>query len=141
MSPNRFDAGGFSFGQFTTNLDFSRFFPGVMGGMNVAFGAEYRRETYRIFAGEPGSYIDADGVGNGGNAGSQGFPGFQPGDETDTSRNSSAAYLDVEADITSRLKTQAAVRYERYSDFGNTTTGKLAALFRVDDRVPACAAR
>jgi outer membrane receptor protein involved in Fe transport len=47
-SPSRFDAGGFSFGQLTTNLDFSRFFPGLLSGVNVAFGAEYRRENYRI---------------------------------------------------------------------------------------------
>ena len=131
LSPDRFDAGGFSFGQLTTNLDFSRFFPGVMGGTNVAFGAEYRRENYKIFAGEPGSYIDADGVGEGGNAGSQGFPGFQPGDATDKSRNSAAAYVDVETDLTSRLKAQAALRFERYSDFGSTTTGKLAGSYRV----------
>ena len=130
-SPDHFDAGGFSFGQLTTNLDFARFFPGVMSGMNVAFGAEYRRENYKIFAGEPGSYIDADGVGVGGNAGSQGFPGFQPGDAADKSRNSAAAYVDIEADITPRLKTQAALRFERYSDFGSTTTGKFAGSYRI----------
>lgn len=133
LSPNSFDAGGFSFGQYTTNLDFSRFFPGVMAGMNVAFGAEYRRENYKIVAGEPGSYIDADGVGNGGNAGSQGFPGFQPGDATDKSRNSAAAYVDVETDITTRVKVQAALRLEHFSDFGSTASGKLAASFRATD--------
>ncbi|APV48233.1 TonB-dependent receptor [Betaproteobacteria bacterium GR16-43] len=134
LSPTQFDAGGFSFAQYTSNLDFTRYFPGVMGdGLNVAFGAEYRKEKYKIFAGEPGSYIDADGVGNGGNAGSQGFPGFQPADETDANRNSYAAYLDVEADVTSRLKVQAALRFEDYSDFGSTTTGKLAGLFKLDE--------
>jgi iron complex outermembrane receptor protein len=130
-SPDRFDAGGFSFGQLTTNLDFSRFYAAVMHGMNVAFGAEYRRENYRIFAGEPGSYVDADGVGTGGNAGSQGFPGFQPADATDRSRNSAAAYVDLELDVTPRLRTQAALRFERYSDFGSTTNGKLAAGYRI----------
>ncbi|MDQ3027944.1 MAG: TonB-dependent receptor [Pseudomonadota bacterium] len=130
-SPSRFDAGGFSFGQLTTNLDFSRFFPSVMGGINLAFGAEYRRETYKIVAGEPGSYIDADGVGSGGNAGSQGFPGFQPGDETNQSRNSAAAYVDIEADLSTRLKLQGALRFERFSDFGSTANGKVAASFRV----------
>jgi iron complex outermembrane receptor protein len=134
LSPNRFDAGGFSFAQYTTNLDFTRYFPGIMGnGMNVAFGAEYRKEKYKIFAGEPGSYIDADGVGNGGNAGSQGFPGFQPADETDASRHSTALYVDLEADVTANLKLQGALRFEDYSDFGETTTGKLAALFKVNE--------
>jgi iron complex outermembrane recepter protein len=135
ISPNRFDAGGFSFQQLTTNLDFTRFFPGIMSGMNVAFGAEYRRENYKIMAGEPGSYIDADGVGFGGNAGSQGFPGFQLGDETDKSRNSRALYVDVETDLNKSLKLQTALRYENFSDFGSTITGKVAAGYRVDPQL------
>ncbi|MFQ6310119.1 TonB-dependent receptor plug domain-containing protein [Lysobacter capsici] len=98
-----------------------------------AFGLERRDEKYKIFAGEPGSYIDADGVGVGGNAGSQGFPGFQPGDAGSHSRDSWAAYADVEADFTDRFTAGVAVRYEDYSDFGKTTTGKLAAGFRATD--------
>ncbi len=131
ISPTQFDAGGFSFDQLTTNADFSRLFPNIANGMNVAFGAEYRRENYSIFAGEAGSYIDADGVGNGGNAGSQGFPGFQPSDATNRNRNSVAGYVDIETDITSAFKTQAALRYEKFSDFGATTTGKLAASYKL----------
>jgi iron complex outermembrane receptor protein len=132
VSANTFNAGGFAFRQLTTNADFSRFYDGVLGGMNAAFGFEYRAENYQIFAGEPGSYIDADGVGFGGNAGSQGFPGFQPGDAANRKRHSTAAYVDFETDVTDRLKVQTAVRYERYSDFGSTTTGKLAAAYRIN---------
>ena len=134
-SASAFDAGGFSFRQATTNLDFSRFYNGVLNGMNVAFGLEHRRENYKIFAGEPGSWIDADGVGVGGNAGSQGFPGFQPGDATDSDRHSSAAYIDIETDVSDRFKVQTALRHERYSDFGSTTTGKLAGSYRVTPSV------
>ncbi|MBQ5949736.1 TonB-dependent receptor domain-containing protein [Massilia sp. ST3] len=134
-SASAFDAGGFSFRQATTNLDFSRFYNGVLNGMNVAFGLEHRRENYKIFAGETGSWIDADGVGFGGNAGSQGFPGFQPGDATDSDRHSSAAYLDIETDVSDRFKVQTALRHERYSDFGSTTTGKLAGSYRVTPQV------
>jgi iron complex outermembrane receptor protein len=130
-SASSFNAGGFAFRQLTTNADFSRFYDGILGGLNAAFGFEYRNENYQIFAGEPGSYIDADGTGIGGNAGSQGFPGFQPGDATDRSRHSTAAYIDIETDVTAALKVQTAVRYERYSDFGSTTTGKLAAAYRL----------
>jgi len=133
LSPSSFDAGGFSFAQYTTNLDFSKFFP--QWSTNIAFGAEYRHEEYKIFAGEPGSYNDVDGVGMGGNAGSQGFPGFQPGDEADRKRNSYAAYADVETDITPRFKLQGALRFEHYSDFGSTTTGKVAGLFKATDDV------
>ncbi len=134
-SANQFDAGGFSFTQATTNLDFSRFFDGFMKGANVAFGMEYRRENYQIFAGEPGSYVDADGVGFGGNAGSQGFPGFQPADKTDKGRSSVAAYADVETDVTDSLKLQTALRGERYSDFGSTVTGKLAASLKASEQL------
>jgi iron complex outermembrane receptor protein len=133
VSPSQFDAGGFSFRQLTTNADFSRFYDDVLGGLNAAFGFEYRKENYQIFAGEPGSYNDVDGLGVGGNAGSQGFPGFQPGDAANRDRHSSAAYLDFEADIAPRTKLQAAVRHERYSDFGSTTTGKLAGAFKATD--------
>lgn len=135
VSPSQFDAGGFSFRQLTSNADFSRFYDDVLGGLNAAFGFEYRKENYQIFAGEPGSYIDADGVGVGGNAGSQGFPGFQPGDATNRDRHSTAAYVDFEADIAPRTKLQAAARHEHYSDFGSTTTGKLAAAFKATDDV------
>jgi iron complex outermembrane receptor protein len=133
VSPSQFDAGGFSFRQLTSNADFSRFYDDILGGLNAAFGFEYRKENYQIFAGEPGSYNDVDGLGFGGNAGSQGFPGFQPGDAANRDRHSSAAYLDFEADIAPRTKLQAAVRHERYSDFGSTTTGKVAGAFKATD--------
>ncbi|TCO37289.1 TonB-dependent receptor plug domain-containing protein [Dokdonella fugitiva] len=133
ISPDHFNAGGFSFTQATTNLDFTRFFDGWLHGVNVAFGGEFRHENYEIYAGEPGSYIDADGPG-GGNAGSQGFPGFQPADAADKSRHSWAGYVDVETNWTDRFMTDQALRYEDYSDFGSTTTGKIAAAFRVTDQ-------
>jgi iron complex outermembrane receptor protein len=132
ISPTRFDAGGFSFRQQTSNLDISRYYDGVFQGLNVAFGGEYRDERYKIFAGEAGSFIDADGAG-GGNAGSQGFPGFQPGDETNSSRDSWAAYVDLEASVTDRLMVDIAGRYEDYSDFGTTLNGKLAWAYRTTD--------
>ena len=131
-SPTEFDAGGFAFGQYTTNIDFSRYFDGYFQGLNIAFGAEYRKEDYEIFAGELGSFSDADGDG-GGSAGSQGFPGFQPSDVIDESRNNYAVYSDFEATLSDQLTADVALRYEDYSDFGNTIDGKLAAAYRAND--------
>jgi iron complex outermembrane receptor protein len=125
LSPTVFDAGGFEFTQSTTNLDLTRYYDGVLSGVGVATGVEYRRETYEIFAGEAGSYADFDGPG-GGNAGSQGFPGFQPVDEVDASRHSVAGYVDVELQATEKLLVTVAVRGEDYSDFGSTVNGKLS---------------
>ncbi len=132
LSPNKFDAGGYAFTQYTTNVDFSRYLDNVLAGTNVAFGLERRRENYEIFAGEPGSWDDFDGPG-GGNAGSQGYPGFQPGDETDSSRTSWAAYGDVEFNWTDRFMTGVAGRFEDYDDFGKTTTGKITSSFKATD--------
>jgi iron complex outermembrane recepter protein len=130
VSARQYNAGGFWFGQATTNVDMTRFFPNLLGGTNIAFGGELRFEKYRINAGEPGSYIDADGVGEGGNAGSQGFPGFQPADETSKSRRSVAAYADLEMDLSKSFKLQTALRAEHYNDFGATVTGKIAGAFK-----------
>jgi iron complex outermembrane receptor protein len=132
ISPTVFDAGGFRFQQHTTNLDVSRFFTDRLRGMGLAAGFEYRRESYEIFAGEPGSWADFDGPG-GGNAGSQGFPGFQPADEVDASRNSYAAYADVELQTTQRLLVTIALRGEHYSDFGDTANGKLSFAYRLGE--------
>ncbi len=136
ISPTRFDAGGLAFEQNTTNLDFTRFFTDWLDGVNVAFGFEHRRERYRIRDGEPGSYIDADGPG-GGNAGSQGFPGFQPGDRTRRTRDSLAAYLDLETELGADWLLASALRFEHYSDFGSTLDGKLAARWQLTPTLSA----
>ena len=140
QSPTRFDAGGFSLAQNTTVLDISRLFPGVAKGLNVAFGAEHRIETYQIVAGEEASYktyghqifsIDGDTIFRPG--GSQGFPGFQPGNEVKESRSNFGSYVDLELDATKKFTISAAGRVEHYSDFGNTINGKLASRYKFSD--------
>lgn len=144
-SPTRFDAGGFDFAQNATGLAFSRLFPGPAEGLNLAFGAEYRVDRYRIFAGEEASWRNygvVDSVIDGRvvpvdvlerPGGAQGFPGFRPENEVDEVRTNFGAYVDAELDATERVTVGAAARYEDYSDFGNTLTGKVAARVRVSD--------
>ena len=150
-SPTRFDAGGFSLAQNTTVLDASRLYPGIAKGLNIAFGVEHRIENYQINAGEEGSYktyghpvfrIDTTRDDGGAIAsidttfrpgGSQGFPGFQPGNEVRESRSNFGSYIDLELDVTNKLVIDAAGRFERYSDFGNTLNGKLAARYKFSD--------
>ena len=141
MPPNKtqFDAGALELNQFVGNVDVSRPFRvrGLAGPLNIAVGAEYRRENYRIDAGEPDSYGDG-GVPNqtGGRAaiGAQVFPGFRPSNEVDASRNSVAGYMDVEGDVTAWLRLGAAARTEHYSDFGGTVDGKLTVRVQPDPR-------
>ncbi|PAX08600.1 TonB-dependent receptor plug domain-containing protein [Sphingomonas lenta] len=131
-SPRRFDAGGIAFGQVVANLDVSRTFEvGFLDQMGVAVGFEYRDENFRIFAGEPASYVNGPFTANGAPGGAQVFPGFRPSNEVDVSRDSYAAYVELSADVSDRLSFQAAGRYERYSDFGDTMNGKLAGRFEL----------
>jgi iron complex outermembrane receptor protein len=126
-----FDDGGFNFLQNTTNLNFSKAFDKVAAGFNLAFGAEYRYEQYKIYKGEEASYknYDEDKA-----TGAQGFPGFQPGDEVDANRNVLGAYVDAEIDVTKKLLLDGAIRIENYSDFGFTSNYKLAARYKITSK-------
>ena len=152
-TPFEANAGGFSSGENTTNLDFSRFYEDTMSGLNLAFGAEYRVENYNIFAGEEASYAQYNTLGNvhdptdsdsmvptdffGSNrpGGIQVFPGFKPENEVEAYRNSVAGYVDVEADFTESFRATAAIRYENFSDFGGTLNGKISFLGNITDKI------
>ena len=136
-----FDAGKLAFLQNTANLDVSRrFATSGTSSINVAYGAEYRYEKYRIQAGEPASYsgdpsrrlaLAAPQSGTVVAApGAQIFPGYQRSDEVNKARSSQAAYVDLEGEK-GRLLVGAAGRFENYSDFGSTLNGKLSARFQL----------
>jgi iron complex outermembrane receptor protein len=154
-SPTNFDAGTLFYRQNSINLDIAKPLDiGLAAPLNVAFGGEFRLESYRITAGQPESWwnqpnnIGAQGMfpnrqpnvipnaANNNNipaGGSQGFPGFQPKDETNTQnadRSNLAVYLDLETKPLEVLTVSAAGRFENYSDFGSTLTGKLALLLQ-----------
>jgi iron complex outermembrane receptor protein len=153
-SPTSFDAGKVSFLQSTNNLDFSKKYD-FLNGLNVAFGGEFRYENYQIRAGEEASYglYDANGsfvsgtlasssplivtdfFGNKRGAGAQGFSGFSPSDAKQKDRKSGAAYLDLELNATKNWLINGALRYENYSDFGNTVTFKLASLVKLNSNI------
>src|SRR5262249_7555357 len=116
--------------QYTANVDVSRGFNvGLAGPLNVAGGVEYRRDGYQVIPGEPASYIDGGSLNQGGKdpgaAGSQVFPGFRPDNAVDVTRDSKAVYIDTEGDVLRSLRVGLAGRFEDFSDFGNTTNGKL----------------
>ncbi len=155
-SPQSFFAGGFQFSQSTTNLDFNRYKDDWLSGVNIAFGAEYRVERYQIYAGEEGSYtnygnvpvidtlsngtlyqspVAVENIFFGRPAGSQVFPGFQPGNELNQTRSNVAFYTDWEFNFSKQFFVSVAGRYEYYSDFGSTLNGKIAARYDIIDDV------
>jgi len=150
-SPTTFDAGGFNFAQNTVNLDVSQFYDDILNGFNVAFGAEYRLESYEIESGEEASYAQytaegqiinlasqqasQDFFGNSRPGGSQVFPGFSPKNELSRDRSSIAGYFDLEADFSETFLLSFATRFENYSDFGSTINFKLAGRLKASDNV------
>ena len=128
-TPNRFDDGGFNFLQNTTNLDFSKPFKGVLEGLNLGLGAEFRYEHYKIYSGEEQSYKNYDPTGVQA-SGSQGFPGFSNTDATTANRTNVGVYADAELNITKEWLVDGAVRFENYSDFGSVFTGKFATRYK-----------
>ncbi len=117
------EAGELKLFQHTVNLDFTS----PLGFGSFAWGGEYRREKYEIVAGEAYSYEDYDGPGGQGSPGIQVFPGFKPSNEVSETRDAFGAYAETELDLGEMLLLSPAVRYENYSDFGNTFNGKLSA--------------
>jgi iron complex outermembrane recepter protein len=120
-TPTNFYDGFLKSTQFTSNLDIKRDFNvGFSGPLTVAFGGEYRRETYEIGAGVPLSYAAG---------GAQSYPGFTPLDAASHDRNNYALYIDLATQPIDGLRVDGAARYEHYSDFGSATVGKLTARY------------
>jgi len=129
-SPTDFYDGFFKATQWTSTVDINRDIPiGLAGPLNIAFGGEYRRETYAIGAGNPASYYGG---------GAQSYPGFNPPDAGIHARKNEAGYVDFAVKPIDALRVDLAGRYEHYSDFGNKTVGKLTARY---DFMPQFAVR
>lgn len=135
--PVYYDAGGYTETDRVVNFDLSRqYFPSNVDSLNVAVGLEYRDETFSIRNGEPNSFaIDPNLAAQGFGVGSNGFPGFQPGDAGDHTVSAVAAYVDLETNVNEFFLLGGALRYENYADFGNTLDGKIAARIQVADNV------
>jgi iron complex outermembrane recepter protein len=126
-SPTDFHAGDFIGSQWTTNFDISHAFDvGLAGPLNFAAGLEYREDGYEIKAGDAASRYKE---------GSQSYPGFSLTDAGDHKRDSKAAYVNVAVKPIEPLQLDAAVRYEDFSDFGDTTVYKLTGRFDFNDAI------
>jgi len=104
---------------------------GFASDLNIAFGSEYHKEEFDLFAGDAASFALGPLADQGFSSSSNGFGGFP--NSTSADQDSIAGYIDLEADLTDQFTLQAAVRYEDFSDFGNTTDFKLAGIYHVND--------
>ena len=141
-SPTFFEGGGTKFDQSTLNIDLTREVDiGMTSPLNVAFGAEYRKEEYEIYAGQTEAFInggvavlDGPNAGDTTVVGTQCAQAFNTRDEIVADRDNSAFYVDLETDF-SRATVGFAIRAEDYSDFGSTSDGKLAFRYALTDAI------
>ncbi len=99
------------------NADFSKNLDDYINNMVWTYGLEVRQEIYTQY---PGSYPARVG------GGVSGMPGTKLADAGTYDSTSFAAYTDFEHGMTDDLFMQYALRFEQYTNFGSTLTGKLA---------------
>ena len=131
-TPRNFDPGLYRQTDVNFNADFTY---AVSETVNLAFGAEHRTEEFTIGAGQEESYIDG-GLGDQGfSTSTNGFPGFSPDISGSFDRSNSAVYLDTEWDASDDLLLAAALRFEDFDGFGNTTNYKVGANYRMEENL------
>ena len=115
-----FKTGDYEQSEMGVNLDLSQ---ELTTTMFLAYGAEYRNETFTQSAGEEASYV---GIG------SSGLKGTLPENAGEFSRAHYGAYADMEHMLNDNTSLQYALRFENYEDFGSTINYKLAGRYDVN---------
>jgi len=116
-----FNTGDYAQEEFNFNVDLGT---PLSETVFLAYGFEYREETFIQEAGDAASSIGG---------GASGLAGTRVSDSGEFSRDNVAFYADIENDITDNLLMQYALRYEDFSDFGSTLNWKVATRLRIND--------
>ena len=136
--PTDYFPGTYTETDYTFNLDVSKLvdLAAFYSPLSVAFGVEHRQEKFKVTQGGENSWFldprDQPGGSGGGlteqgfGIGSNGFTGFGPRLAGTWSRNSYAAYMDLEAELSQDVLLGAAGRYEDHKGVGETMDVKLS---------------
>lgn len=131
-SPKDFHNGIHNFYHLVNNIDIIKTFLAdkKVPSFTIAFGAEQRLEAFNAKAGEFASYGDGtpdvlDRIG------SESFSGINPMDELYGTRNNIGFYSEITSDLSTRLQTGIATRFEHYSDFGSNLSWKWNVCYKL----------
>jgi iron complex outermembrane receptor protein len=121
-SPLKFHAGEFNDSEWTNNLDITKPVDVSIFAtpLDIAFGAEYRHNTYQIEPGDAPSSFEG---------GAQAYPGFTKAAANYYQRSNGAGYIDLDTHIIPQWFVEVAGRFEHYTDVGDTETGKIATRY------------
>jgi len=120
-SPLIFDPGGTRFSHIVGNVDVTRRLGDMVG---IAFGSEFRSETFTIIEGGLSSYEDG---------GPDSFSGNDPRNSGIFNRYNFGGYLDFAFDITDDFLINLTGRLEDYSDFGTAAVWKASTRYKLLD--------
>lgn len=120
-SPISFDPGGTRFSHIVGNIDVSK---EISSNLGMAFGAEFRNETFTVIEGELASY---DG------GGADSFAGNTPENSGKFNRYNIGGYFDLAWDVTDAFLINGTARLENYSDFGQAFVWKLSSRYKLMD--------
>ncbi|MDQ3494468.1 MAG: TonB-dependent receptor [Pseudomonadota bacterium] len=138
-SPTQFYAGALEVKQHVLNLDFNKLLDwGLAYPLTLSYGAEWRGDSFQQSPGEPLSYANGGVVAPGDTTprpGAQVFSGFTPANGGNFDRHNFSGYAGLEGNLSEKFTAGIAARYENYSDFGTTTTGKATARYAFNDSV------
>ena len=132
LSPTQFYTGGLRVTQTILNWDISK---SLSETVNLAFGTEYRSETYRQLEGERESWFPGELSTAGRDIGSSGREGFTPASTGFWKRNNLGIYAELDAELSEAFLVTVAGRFEDYSDFGSDFSYKAAARYKLGDNV------
>jgi iron complex outermembrane receptor protein len=121
-SKKSFDPGGTGFYHNVGNLDVSKI---LSDNVSVAFGTEFRYETFEVIEGELGSY---DG------GGADSFSGNSPENSGKFTRYNFGGYASLNWSPTENLTLDGTIRSENYSDFGNAFVWKASGAYTISDK-------
>ncbi|QNM84930.1 TonB-dependent receptor [Polaribacter pectinis] len=121
-SKKSFDPGGTGFYHNVGNLDVSKI---LSDDLSIAFGTEFRYETFEVIEGELGSY---DG------GGADSFAGNSPENSGEFTRYNFGGYASLNWSPTDNLTLDGTIRSENYSDFGNAFVWKVSSAYTISDK-------
>ena len=130
-TPRNFYTGSYIELEKVFNFDLTR----QVDSMTIAYGAEWREETFEVISGEEASWTAGKYALQGFNVGSHGFAGFSPDSQGAFTRRSYGLYVDLENQVSDEFLLGGSFRYEDYSSFGDTNDFKLNARYQVSDNV------
>lgn len=113
-SPTTFRSGGYAFHHVVGNVDITH---AVNDKLSVAFGTEFRNETFIIIAGDRASYTGMGPIS---------FSGISNINANASNRFNAGGYLDVSYDLSQSMLLNATARQEYYNDFGGAFVWKVS---------------